>query len=119
MKISRFPRHPLAIVGVIVATASAVVFITLVIAMLAGMFDNPYAGLVVFIGIPAVFVIGLLLIRAGIWLERRKLLDDPTAVSEWPVIDFRRAEVRRTALLLTGLTAINVVIVLLAGYGGL
>ena len=41
---------------------------------------------------------GLLLIPAGMWLERRKLLRDPTAVADWPVVDFRRAEVRRTAL---------------------
>ena len=119
MRISTLARHPLAIVGAVVTTASAVVFITLVIAMLAGMLTNPYAGLVVFIGIPAVFVMGLLLIPAGMWLERRKQLRDPTAVSEWPVVDFRRAEVRRTALLIAGLTAVNIVIVLLAGYGGL
>jgi hypothetical protein len=119
MRISTLARHPLAIVGAVVATASAVVFITLVIAMLAGMLNNPYAGLVVFIAIPAVFVMGLLLIPAGMWLERRKVLRDPTTVPEWPVVDFRRAEVRRTALLITGLTAVNIVIVLLAGYGGL
>ena len=89
------------------------------IAMLAGMLTNPYAGLVVFIGIPAVFVMGLVLIPAGMWLERRKLLRDPTAVLDWPVVDFRRAEIRRTALLITGLTAVNIIIVLLAGYGGL
>ena len=41
MRISTLARHPLAIVGAVVATASAVVFITLVIAMLAGMFTNP------------------------------------------------------------------------------
>jgi NapC/NirT cytochrome c family, N-terminal region len=87
--------------------------------MLAGMLTNPYAGLVVFIAIPAVFVMGLLLIPAGMWLERRKQLSDPTATAEWPVVDFRRAQVRRTALLITALTAVNIVIVLLAGYGGL
>ena len=119
MRISTLARHPLAIVGAVVTTASAVVFITLVIAMMAGMLTNPYAGLVVFIGIPAVFVMGILLIPAGMWLERRKQLRDPTAGAEWPVVDFRRAEVRRTALILTGLTAVNIVIVLLAGYGGL
>ena len=54
IRLSALARHPLAVVGVVVATASAVVFITLVIAMLAGMLTNPYAGLVVFIGIPAV-----------------------------------------------------------------
>src|SRR6476660_5387282 len=119
MRISTLARHPLAIVGAVVTTASAVVFITLVIAMLAGMLTNPYAGLVVFIGIPAVFVMGLLLIPAGIWLERRKQLRDPAAITEWPVVDFRRAQVRRTALLIAALTAVNIVIVLLAGYGGL
>ena len=119
MRISALARHPVAIVGAVVATASAVVFITLLIAMLAGLLTNPYAGLVVFIAIPAVFVMGLVLIPAGMWLERRKLLRQPTAVAEWPVVDFRRAEVRRAALLIVALTAVNIVIVLLAGYGGL
>ncbi len=59
MRLSTLARHPFAIAGAVVTTASAVVFITLVIAMLAGMLNNPYAGLVVFIAIPAVFVIGL------------------------------------------------------------
>jgi NapC/NirT cytochrome c family, N-terminal region len=119
IRISALARHPLAIVGAVLTTASAVVFITLVIAMLAGMFTNPYAGLVIFIGIPAVFVLGLLLIPAGMWLERRKLLRDPKAVPEWPVVDFRLANVRRTALLIAALTAVNIVLILLAGYGAL
>ena len=37
-------RHPLAIIGALVATASAVVFIALVIAALAGMFHEPVRG---------------------------------------------------------------------------
>src|SRR5580765_3340693 len=118
MRLSTLARHPLAIAGAVLTTASAVVFITLVIATLAGMFTNPYAGLVIFIGIPAVFVVGLLLIPAGMWLDGRKLLHDPTAVPDWPVVDFRRANVRRTALVIVGLTAVNIVIILLAGYGG-
>jgi nitrate/TMAO reductase-like tetraheme cytochrome c subunit len=118
-RIITLARHPLAIVGVVITSASAVVFVTMVIAMLAGMFNNPYAGLVIFIGIPAIFVLGLLLIPAGMWLERRKLLRDPTAVAEWPVIDLRLVEVRRTALAIAVLTAVNIVIILLAGYGGL
>jgi hypothetical protein len=112
-------RHPLAIAGALITTTTAVVFIALVIAMFAGLFDNPYAGLVVFVAIPALFVLGLLLIPLGMWLERRKLQRDPGAVAEWPVFDFRRREVRRRALLFVALTAVNVVIVLVAGYGSL
>ena len=43
-RISALARHPLAIVGAVVTTASAVVFITLVIAMLAGMLHQPVRG---------------------------------------------------------------------------
>jgi hypothetical protein len=112
-------RHPLAIAGALITTASALAFIALGIAVLAGLFNNPYAGLVVFVALPALFVLGLLLIPAGMWLQKRRLERDPTAPTDWPVFDFRRASVRRTALLITGLTAVNIVIVLLAGYGSL
>jgi hypothetical protein len=84
-----------------------------------GWLNNPYAGLVVFVAIPAVFVIGLLLIPLGVRLQRRKLLRDPNADVDWPVLDFRHPEVRRTSLLVLALTAVNIVIVLLAGYGSL
>src|SRR6478736_6389215 len=105
--------HPLAIVGVLITTASAAVFIALAIAMTVGWLENPYAGLVVFVAVPAVFVAGLLLIPAGVWLQRQKLKRGADA-AEWPVVDFRRASVRRTALVLTALTAVNFVIVLVA-----
>jgi len=113
-------RHPLAIAGALIATASATVFIALMVALAAGLLSrNPYAGLVIFIAIPAVFVAGLLLVPLGMWLQGRKLLRDATAPADWPVFDFRRPRVRRTALLVTALTAVNVVIILLAGYGSL
>jgi hypothetical protein len=112
-------RHPLAIAGALIATVSAVVFIALAIAMVAGLLENPYAGLVVFVAIPVVFVLGLLLVPAGIRLQRRRLRRDPNAGAEWPVIDFRRSEVRRAALIIAALTAVNIVLVLLAGYGSL
>jgi hypothetical protein len=52
-------------------------------------------------------------------LEQRKRRDDPSAVTGWPVVDLGRRAVRRTALLIVALTAVNIVIVLLAGYGSL
>ena len=112
-------RHPLAIAGALITTASAVAFIALAIAVLTGLFTNPYAGLVVFVAIPVLFVLGLILIPIGMRLQRRKLERDPSAARDWPVFDFRNASVRRTALLVTALTAVNIVIVLLAGYGSL
>ena len=112
-------RHPLAIAGALLTTLSAVAFIALTIAMLAGLFSNPYAGLVIFVFLPAVFLIGLVMIPVGMRLQRRKLLRDPDAVADWPVVDFRRADVRHSALIIAALTMVNLVIVLVAGYGSL
>jgi hypothetical protein len=112
-------RHPLAIAGALITTISAAVFIALVIAVFAGLFENPYAGLVVFVAIPAIFVFGLLLMPAGMWLEQRRLQRDPNAPADWPVVDLRQTVVRRRVLLVVALTAVNVIVVLLAGYGSL
>ena len=112
-------RHPVALAGVLLTTAAAVVFFVLLIAELWGLFDNPYAGLVVFILVPAIVVLGLLLIPLGMWLEHRRLSAHPGAEREWFVLDFRSAGMRRRALLVLALTAVNIAIVLLAGYGSL
>jgi hypothetical protein len=110
--------HPLAIAGVVITTVAAVLFISLVLAALAGMLTNPYAGLVVFVALPALFVMGLILIPIGVRKQRQARLRDPNAVVDWPVVDLRVARVRQTTLLVIALTAVNLVIVLLAGYGG-
>jgi nitrate/TMAO reductase-like tetraheme cytochrome c subunit len=112
-------RHPVSLAGAVLATASGVGFLALLVAELLGLFENPYASLVVFVALPALFVTGLLLIPFGMWLERRRLLRHPGSEREWFVIDFRSPTTRRRAVLFTALTALNVVIVLVAGYGSL
>ena len=112
-------RHPATITGVAIATVGAVAFLTLVVADILGMFTNPYAGLVVFIVVPAIFVFGLLLIPVGIGLQRRALRRDPSAPVDWPVVDLRRRRVRTTLLVLTAMTVVNATLVLLAAQGSL
>ncbi len=112
-------RHPVTLVGVVITTVAAVAFLTLVAADMFGMFTNPYAGLVIFIAVPALFVLGLLLIPMGIWLQRRALRRDPSASTDWPVIDLRRSRVRTTVLVLTAMTVVNATLVLLAAQGSL
>ena len=112
-------RHPLAIAGAVLTTVSAVVFIALAIAMMVGLLNNPYAGLIVYVAVPFLFVFGLLLIPAGMWLQRKKLRTHPGMVDDWPVVDFRLSRVRRGALIVLALTAANLIILLVAGYGTL
>ena len=111
-------RHPVAMAGVAITSASAVVFIALAVAMFLGMLANPYSGLVVFVGLPVIFMMGLLLIPVGMRLQR-KALAEGRGVEEWPVIDLRQTRTRRVALTIAILTGMNIVIVLVAGYGSL
>jgi nitrate/TMAO reductase-like tetraheme cytochrome c subunit len=112
-------RHPVALAGVVITTVSAVAFLTMATADLLGMFTNPYAGLVIFIAVPALFVFGLLLMPLGIWLQRRALARDPSAPVDWPVIDLRRPRVRGTVLGIIAMTIVNATLVLLAAQGSL
>jgi len=112
-------RHPVALAGGLLATAGAVVFAALLVAELSGLFDNPYAGLVVFVVVPTIVAIGLLLIPLGMWLEHRRRRHHPAAAREWFVIDFRSSTTRRWAIAVLLLTAVNVTIMALAGYKSL
>ncbi len=112
-------RHPVALAGIVLTTVSAAVFLALAGAAAAGLLSNPYAGLVVFVALPAMFLFGLLLIPIGMWLQRRRIKLGLAGGSEWPVIDLGIVRVRRVVLALIGLTAINIAIFLLAGYGAL
>lgn len=58
--------------GVIVTTSAAVSFVLLEGASLIGAFHNAYAGLVTYLALPALFVIGLLLIPLSWLLQMRR-----------------------------------------------
>lgn len=60
--------HWLTSVGVVLTTASAGVFLLLVFQQ----FDNPYIGIIVFLIIPAIFVLGLLLMPLGLAVAARR-----------------------------------------------
>jgi len=95
----------------------AAVFLVLAGLELAGYLTNPYLGLLIFVTIPILFVASLLLIPIGGWWSARRRRLHPER-SEWPVIDLRRPRHRRIAAAVVALTAVNIVIVSLAAYGG-
>ena len=65
-------RNPISRIGVSLTTASALLFLFLLLADAVGYLQNPYTGLVVFVLVPALFVVGLLLIPIGAWLAARR-----------------------------------------------
>lgn len=109
-------RNPISLIGVAITTAMAVVFLILLALEMSGQITNPYFGLLLFIAVPAVFVVGLLLIPIGVWRQHRRVRAG-RALEEWPVIDLRLPRIRSIVFGVTLLTLVNVMIVALAAYG--
>lgn len=110
-------RNPLSLLGMAVTTTAAVLFLVLLALDFFGAIGNPYLGLLVFVSVPIVFVLGLLLVPLGAWWAKRRRRVHHT-LPDWPVIDLGNARHRTLAVTGLALTAVNIVIVSLAAYGG-
>jgi hypothetical protein len=115
----RLIRSPVSLAGMVLTTISAAVFVVVFLSDLFGFHTNPYIGILFFLVLPAVFVLGLVLIPFGAWLERRRRAagKSPSAVS-WPAIDLNHPAHRTRAVLIFALTLANIVIVSLAAFRG-
>jgi hypothetical protein len=115
----RLIRSPLSVAGMALTTLSAVLFLVVFLADLFGLHTNPYLGIVFFLVLPALFLLGLILIPLGAWLERRRRARGhaPSEI-HWPRIDLNNPAQRRIAVLIFALTMANIVIVSLAAYRG-
>jgi len=113
----RLIRSPISVAGMVLTTISAVVFLIVFLADLFGFHTNPYLGILFFLVLPAIFVVGLILIPLGAWRERRRLAAGK-APSRWPTIDLNDPSQRRVAVMIFALTLANIVVVSLAAYKG-
>lgn len=103
-----FSNNLISRLGIFVVTAAGVLWVLLMPQLLRGSMSNPYAGIVLFMGLPTLFIAGLVLIPIGVYLERRR---SKTAGDVQPVaFDFRHPAVRKLALFLGLATAANIVI---------
>src|SRR5687768_10552529 len=86
----------LSLSGAVLVTVSAVVFLVFLIRDLTGAHTNPYFGIVTFLILPALFVLGLLVIPIGIVRTRRRShAASIDGDSDWPTIDLRSVPARR------------------------
>ncbi len=109
-------RNRISAFGVALTTASAFLFLVLVALESLGFLQNPYAGIVVFVMVPALFVAGLLLIPVGLWLERRRR-DAGVAEQAWPKLDLSDVAIRGTLLFVVVATIVNLGLLSWASYG--
>ncbi|HSK10614.1 MAG TPA: NapC/NirT family cytochrome c [Vicinamibacterales bacterium] len=114
----RYLRHPLSLFGVWLTTVSAILFLVVFVAELLGMHANPYIGIIFFLVLPGLFVLGLLLIPAGVWLTRRRERQGRPAGVEWPVVDMNSPHTRFIVFAVAAATVVNIVVISLAAYRG-
>ena len=112
----RAMRHWVSALGVILTTVSAISFLSILAMDLSGARDT-YGGIISYLILPLVFVIGLVLIPIGLRLQRKR--EQAGQPAGFPVLDFNNAKLRTTALFIVLLTIVNLMIIATATFTGL
>jgi nitrate/TMAO reductase-like tetraheme cytochrome c subunit len=114
-----FGNNPISLAGGAITTASGITMIGhWVVELLGHRSDNPYLGIIFFLILPALFILGLLLIPLGMWLRRRKLLKAGTIPAEYPKIDLNDRIFRHGIDIVLIATIANLLVVSIASYRG-
>jgi len=90
-------QNPITLTGAVVTTSTALTTIAFWFYdfFLPGP-PHPYIGLLVYLILPGIFILGLLLIPIGIWLRRRTLRESGQLPGVYPAIDLGLPVVRRS-----------------------
>jgi NapC/NirT cytochrome c family, N-terminal region len=112
-------QNPTSMMGVAITTSSAVTLIAFWFydAVLPGP-PHPYMGILIFLLLPALFVLGLLLIPIGIYLRRRSLRARGESLKEYPEVSLAVPAVRRGLWFVVLATFANFVLFGTASYQG-
>ena len=112
-------QNTLSLIGVVLTTSSAITLIGFWIYdfMLPGP-PHPYVGILIFLLLPGVFVLGLVFMPIGIFLRRRKLQAAGELPSIYPAIDLSTPMVRNGLVFVGVATVLNIMIFGFASYRG-
>ncbi|HXX29755.1 MAG TPA: NapC/NirT family cytochrome c [Myxococcaceae bacterium] len=110
-------RHWISAIGVVLTSVAAISFLAILALELGGRTRENYSGIISYLLLPAVFVIGLVLIPIGLrQIRKREKAGQPVS---FPVFNFNDPRLRSTALLVVLLTILNLMIVSTATFKGL
>jgi hypothetical protein len=112
-------QNPISLTGAILTTSAGLTLVTFwAYEILKGGPIHPYTGIVFFLVLPGIFVLGLLLMPLGALLRRRKLRREGKLTQPYPAIDFRRPMLRRALVLVIFASALNATVLGIASYKG-
>jgi hypothetical protein len=114
-----FGNNPLSLAGGAITTASGVALIGYwLMDLTIHPSVNPYLGIIFFLILPALFILGLAFIPVGVALRRRKLQKAGTIPAEFPKVDLNDRIFRHGIDIVLVATIINLVVVSVASYRG-
>ena len=109
-------NNVLSMTGVLLVTTSTVFWLFLLPSSFGAPVNNPYLGIVAYLLLPSVLVLGLILIPIGIYLRFRSERKKGSYPADFPPLTFHNVEFRRLILFVTLATLVNIVIAGQTGY---
>jgi len=118
--VASITHNVISLIGTALSVASLVLMASLFAMELFGFEGGPYLGILTYLILPAIFVMGLILIPLGAILYRRKMRRAPGGedVAAMPVLDLNNAHTRRWLLIFLGATMVNIIVLASATYKG-
>jgi nitrate/TMAO reductase-like tetraheme cytochrome c subunit len=115
-----FGNNPISLIGGALTSASALTLIGFWVVSIFGHggSNNPYLGIIFDLCLPALFILGLLIIPVGMWLRHRHLRTLDRLPAVYPKIDLADPVFRHGIDFVIVATCINFVIVGTASYRG-
>src|SRR5690349_10583444 len=112
-------KNPISLAGAVLTTSSAATLIAFWFYefLLPGP-PHPYIGILLFLILPGIFLLGLLLIPTGILLRRHRLQVQGELREIYPAINLREPMVRHGIFVVGAATFLNVLIFGTASYRG-
>ena len=114
-------RNLTSLIGTALALSSLILIVSLFVIQQLGYEGDPYLGILTFLILPMLCILGLLMIPVGNLLWRRKVRKTPAGESTpaLPVFDLNSAKTRKWLLVFISITTVNVVVLASATYKGI
>lgn len=100
----------ISLIGVVVVTAATVTWMVFLPITIRGGIMHPYFGMVVYLILPGLFILGLLLIPIGIWWNRARRKAKGILPAVFPPLDLQNPELRRLLAFIGFTTFLNIII---------
>ncbi|PYP83045.1 MAG: cytochrome C [Candidatus Angelobacter sp. Gp1-AA117] len=106
-----------SLIGVVAVTIAGVSWLFLLPVTLRGGNLHPYVGILIYLFLPTMFILGLLLIPLGVYINRRRQQKQGVYPHDFPALDFQNREFRKLILFVVITTFLNVLITGQLSYG--